>query len=264
MRWLKGYTYLLFIVLLACSTDSESEGNNTEPIEIEIKQLKTAFGTGGDVDFRAYFHYENNVLNKSSLIHGWIYDSYEINDQGKISSITRYDNGGGPPNQDVDFYDEGNFDGEQSVEEYEWLSGTSFLKSGKTYNVDEHGRLISLNCGGQYCETINIYYSDENIESVVYNEGESYQNIYTFEFDEGINPMFAMFKKYGFVEYINLGMYDYFFDFYYINNPTKIYKNGELEFTATYHYTDSRYPIQATYHRLETGERGEIVFTYQD
>jgi len=253
---------LVVIVILnsSCSKGADDEVIPKENIKL-LKEIIYEWGSPSD------FYYENDVLLKSKILNNTLYELYEYNDNGKINLITQYKDVNDFPNnsEEVDFNDENNFNDYEYYTEYNWLNENSFIIGDKQYNFDENGLVQSIDCTNfDDCSTVNIYYLKNQIDKVIYNEGTQYQSVYTFEFDQGINPMNILFRKYGFVDPINIGVFDFFFDFYYINNATKIYRDGELVYRANYQYNLDNYPIGVSYERISNGETGSCVFTYQE
>lgn len=250
---------LMLALVLFCNCSNESiVTDENDDNSIVIMKVKDIVG-GPDT----HYYYEDDKIMKSSMLNRANYEVYQYNIENKITRIIRYEDNINFPNNssELDFDNANNFNDNEYYTDYEWSNSKSFLRKGKQYNINDEGLLESVVCISS-CESVNIYYSNGGVSQVLYNEGMSSQNIYTYEFDEGFNPMNVLFKEYGYVEYINIGVFDYFFDFYLPKNATKIYRNGELVFTANYEYNSFNYPIYVSFERLLTGERGEAVFTY--
>lgn len=260
---------LLAVIFLFYSCGGDPDDPLTDDIDDkvqpkEVKLIKDIYYDGNESG--SHFYYENNRLLKSSVLNRGNYEVYNYNSKGSITKITQYyDNRNTPDNSvELDFNYTDNFNDTEYTTTYTWLNDNSFKIGSKQYNFNNEGLVQSVDCSDSSCEPYKIYYKNNQIDKVVYNEGKSSQNTYTFEFDEGINPMNTLFRKFGYVEYINVQVFDFFFDFYYINNATEIYRNGELVFTANYQYNADNYPTQVSYHRISNGETGTAIFTYQE
>lgn len=255
---------LIFVLIYSCGgeTNDSTTDDDAQPKERLIKDIQ---GSGDGGNFSSHFNYENNILSKSSVLNRGTYEVYNYNSNGRINLIRQYNDNGDVPNNSagLDFNYANNFNDAEYLTEYVWLGTNSFTKESTQYNFNNEGLVQNVECSDSNCESVNIYYKNNQIDKVIYNEGKSFQTTYTFVFDEGINPMNTLFRKYGYVEYINLGVFDYFFDFYYINNATKIYRDGELVFTASYQYNTDNYPTEVSYVKLSNGKTGKAVFTYQ-
>ncbi|MDP3314381.1 hypothetical protein [Lutibacter sp.] len=259
---MKLFTVLTIILLqYSCGDESKDDINIIEEPN-SVKLIKDILYSGSESG--SHFYYEDNKLTKSSVLNRGNYEVYTYNSNNKISKIKQYYDNSNVPNNSValNFNYASNFNDNEYLIEYVWLNNNAFKSRSKQYNFDSKGLVQSVECSDSDCESVNIYYKNNQIDKVIYNEGKSYQSIYTFEFDDGINPMNILFRKFGYVEYINIQVFDYFFDFYYINNATKIYRDGTLVYTANYQYNSDNYPIQVTYVRVSNGETGKAVFTY--
>lgn len=251
------------IITFSCSDDNISTDNDS------IQLVSKITGNGDSGVFESYYHYQGDRFVKSSLNNRSNYEQYFYNSEGKIDFIKLYSDDLNTPDNtsSIDFDNPNNFNDQEFEVDYDWISVNSFVKyNERIYYFLSDGRLDRVECinSSQNCETINVYYDNNNISQVIFNEGESFQAIYTYEFDESKNPIHDLFLRYGYVEYLNLGMFDFFFDFFLPKNPNKVYRNGELVYSAEYINNNLNYPQSASFLNYYTGETGSVVFVYTE
>lgn len=91
---------------------------------------------------------------------------------------------------------------------------------------------------------------------------------YTFEYDDNINPFYVLTENSGLLSLYTCTGFDYITSEdmgvkLFKNNITKVYRDGELLYSATYQYDDNKYPTRISYSNLNGNTSGVDVITYK-
>ncbi|MBC8767366.1 hypothetical protein H4O18_05115 [Arenibacter sp. BSSL-BM3] len=249
-------SYLSFVVLMpliitSCSdSDSlESEKNNEEDV-VSIKLLKSVVDNREwtDIDDSIGITYTNNLMQTFDDIGEKQFIEY--NSDNKVSNST---------NQFDEikefFYEKGRLkmisDGDKNDE----------------FTYDQNGNVTSVieTVEGEYNQsTFTTYnYKGDVVTYRIGPENTEHTSVYTFEFDDKINPFYSLWSEFGF--FVDLEVYPYdIIPLNFKHNPTKIYEDNELEFEISYTYDNEGYPMSCSYTKYSsTGEsNGTVLFTY--
>jgi len=251
---------LIFALLISCSSD---DSNDTNGLDIPFKKLKTYSQTSNNYPKVEYhFLYENNLITKSAILdYGeYSYATYEYNSLNKVSKILYY-----RINQntnELDFNNPANFNEVNSVVDLEYLNGNLISQAIQNeftiyYDYNSNNDLTRIYCDP--CEDIDIFYDNGNISAITYSYGGD-SSTSTHEFDDRINPFYALFKKYGItIRKID----DHRNDFYYKNNVSRSFRNGELNYSASHQYNSEGYPTTVNFQNITLGRGGSGVFLYE-
>jgi len=285
---------LTSIVALNCSNESTDANNDNIEIDNTGDNGDTANGAtqlishmqllnAPDWDIGAQFFYENDKLqyvylsNCSGQTH-----AFEYNNQGKISK--RYEG-------NVDFFDPNTFDLVSFKEESPFVlnyiydgskltdmkSEDEFIYYHFSYNTT--GRLQAveeflpfLDYVGKLWAKITISYNNDIVSALNLKEysttGALNRNYnYTFEYDSNSNPMYTLSIAYNLVNLNTCQGINYIASMdggysLFENNVTKIYRDGEIYFTATYEYNENGYPTRMSYTNYFSNLGAVELFSY--
>ncbi len=266
------YYFLFVLTLLSCSSDS---GETIDEPEMRTELLvKSIIGSGDNgPDHAFHFNYENEILAMSCVFNGASsdYSKYKLNSDNKIIETTLYyDDGNNPDNTStVDFENPLNFNNRSTSFRNIWSGGKLVESNGKTFYFNSEGRLDKIEYTDEkYTDEsfiANISYVDNEITKIDYKWGDGSVRTYEYEFDSAYNPTYELFSKFGLTDLPGYGVFDYgdvFKGLFYQNNITKVYRDGELVFTATYEYNSDNYPISMNYYHIKDNTKGHETFTY--
>ncbi|MCM4172463.1 hypothetical protein DHD32_13295 [Arenibacter sp. TNZ] len=246
-----SFAILSLLICISCSdSDSlKSENNNKEDL-VSIKLLKSVVDDREwtERDDSIEITYTNNLMQTFDDIGEKQYIEY--NSDNKVSKST---------NQFDEvkefFYEEARLqmisDGEKNV----------------VFNFDKNGNITSVieAVEGEYNQSTYTTFNSKG-DVVTYRigpENTEHTSVYTFDFDDKINPFYSLWSEFGF--FIDLEVYPYdIIPLNFKHNPTKIYEDNELELEINYTYDDDGYPISCRYTKYSsTGESsGNVLFTY--
>jgi|GEM_PF-6962307 len=230
----------LNIILLGCSSDSETEENNDNGNNGTVLLL-TGYSTGsGTFDDTYSIEYENGLVSNIDTGQGNF--SLEYNSNGKVSTATNQFN---------------------EVRTYEYTSGRLGKKNYDgiwydQFNYDSSGNIVSIveNQDDGYDESAYYTYNPNGSLYSRHIGGSAYT--YTFEFDDKKNPFYDIWNKSGYIEDLEDAIYG-IVPMFAKHNPVKIFRDGELITEINYSYNSHGYPITAN---IVGG--GSAVYTYLD
>lgn len=163
--------------------------------------------------------------------------------------------------------------------------------------VNQHGEVLSFTYVGGKIDKIIYSYTDGSlswedqfnydsggrIESIIENKNDGYDqsdyyaydasgilesrqigqsgSVYSFEFDDMLNPFYPIWETFGFLIDLEDSIYD-ILPMFIQHNPTKILRNGEVILEATYTYDTDGYPSSANF--TNSGGTGSVNYQYQN
>jgi hypothetical protein len=262
-------TILLFLNT-GCTSDSDESnaindgGSNPEVVKL-IKKIREE--NPADFEKGAQFYYENDRLTYVFLSNcsNQLY-YFEYNNEGKISK--RY-------------VDQVIFDGEDFNPDT--FDVTSLISNYQPLNfIYQNDRLVQMKYDNDFVD-YQFTYNDEGMLEVVEwlipgiglwlkvdytytngiitgmnmkqwsTDGSLRDNDdYTFEFDNKINPFNLFVENFGLFNLYTCTGFDYISSEdlglkLFANNITKVYRNGDLLYSATYQYDTDNYPTRISY-----------------
>ncbi|MGJ5642895.1 hypothetical protein [Formosa sp. S-31] len=243
------FSLILALIFLGCSSDSDSEDSKNSN-EMNFKFI--TYMSDGDDEYAdtMIFKYDNSG-NIESVFQD-VNFMVQLNNINKIESMY--------------------FDGYSQTQEYSnnklvkviysedlspnYLTGMfNYTNDGlvKDY-IEEFGEGYEYNAGYER----SAYFTYDSNGTLLTSRNEDNTGVLSYEFDDKINPFYPLWKSFGYYMDPEIGIYDVTFTFF-EHNPTKIFKNGELYFEASYTYDSDGYPKTCNYKRYNSS--GDV---YQD
>tara|TARA_R110000868_G_scaffold32459_1_gene118063 strand:- start:818 stop:1669 length:852 start_codon:yes stop_codon:yes gene_type:complete len=262
---------LLFILIplfYNCSSSGENEiqtkeiDENVTPIVLQLITNIKSLNPKSWEKHGALLFYENDYL-KFSVFETCSSNMqlYEYNNEGKISIVYHgryYDENGekfNPNNFDTDEYKANGF---SYLEKYTYENGRVIERQVEErifyYSYDEKGRVINVDQyesdGKYYYERFTYNYNNNEIESIKIDNLETGRSkLYTFEFDDKINPIYVLKTKFGLESIETCTGLDYNLvdGMIFKNNVLKLISNDNLIYSSNFEYDNNRYPIRASW-----------------
>ncbi|WP_242203245.1 hypothetical protein [Aestuariivivens insulae] len=282
--FLKTSMLLLFLIT-ACSSNESTNDNQEEPPKQNGKYIKKILKKDpSSYDDGSQFIYENDRLTYVYLDNcsGTLYH-FEYNSAGKVSKrydgFTSFEGGTFDPNTfDLDAFKAKNdtyvlnfvYENKKLVK---MQADGTFINYQFIYNSDGtlHTAEWFLREIGLW-EKVTLTYSGGNISNLNKKEydtsGELNDNYdYTFEYDNNPNPFFQLNQGFGILGIYTCTGFDYISSEdmglkLFRNNVTKVYKNGELLYDATYQYDKEGYPARISYTDFNGNISSVDIITY--
>ncbi len=243
---------LSFLISLSCSdSDSPESGKINEDGITDIKLLTSVVDDRGGASFAKTIDitYSNDLMQK-------------------------FDGGGNEYNLEYNLDNKVDIVTDQFDEVLEFTYEGKRLKMildkyvDSAFNYDENGRIISVIEtieGDNYNQsTYTTYDSKGNVISYrIGPENSEDTSLYTFQFDDKINPFYSLWLKFGFFIDLEVNPYD-IMPMNFKHNPIKIFENNVLKFDINYTYDKDGYPLSCGYTKYSSlGESyGTVLFTY--
>lgn len=192
-----------------------------------------------------YFEYGgNNLVSKRYRFEDINFDINTVN----IEEITSQ-------NQGVDYIYENN-----KLIRFE-IDGIPF----KFLTYNENGQLSEFEFPNNSKQVIS-YDGDVVSEIILFNLSSGNSVTYTFEFDDKVNPLYALYSEFGIIDVeICRSLEDVllFRDLpVFKNNATRVFKDGVLVESASYQYIENNIPIRVI-STIPGEEQVSEFFTYQ-
>lgn len=272
--------FLLTAILLCSSCSNHTlELNKEEEQLIEndiflIKEIKSLNNQPWE-DLGDLFLYESSQL-KFSFFEGCTLQIqyYEYDGEGRISKIYH----GGYFQRDD--FDPSSFNIEEfksssdiSVESYTYSGDNLIERSWLSYifyhTYDGDNRLLAVEQfdvnNGEYYEKWTFNYNTTGIDSIERdNLDTGNKTIYTYEFDDEINPLYLLYQRFGLVDLETCRALDYSSadGYFFKNNVTKVYENDVLRYSATFEYKDDL-PTRVSWIDYRFDQSNIELYTYE-
>lgn len=276
---------LLGLSLVACSGDESTESpenSNEESIEFIATITKQ---NPEDWEKPTQFFYENGRL-KYVYLHdcsGELY-YFEYGNDGKIAR--RYK---GAVSFEGTTFNANNFD----LTAFKGDSGTQILsyyyEGGKLVTVQENENFIDYQFtyyndgtlqtaewfieGIGLWEKVTIEYSGSKIGNLNKKEydtdGSLHDNYnYTFEYDDKLNPFYALAENFGVLGLYTCTGFDYISSEdmgikLFKSNVKKVFRDGNEIYSATYQYDDNNYPERISFDNSVAETSGVLLLGYR-
>ena len=120
--------------------------------------------------------------------------------------------------------------------------------------------------GQSFYEIWVFNYNGDKLESIRRNNLETGKTtIYTYEFDDMVNPFYALKEEFGLVELeTSRALYYNSVDgMIFKNNVKKRFENGELTYSADFEY-DGGYPIRISWTYYKLNKSNVENYSYRD
>lgn len=238
------------LLFLACSNEDD---NSTEPqTDFKIKSFNRQFhfeNSSEDYELERLFDENGQSIRENETYQDlMLYWLYSYNDLGIINEKHNFYGDGSARRSDIFAYDSNNkidsityksADGEiMSVVNYTHENDKVTFQQSSIYGeiyYDAEGRIIkNYTSGDTGTSTQTIEYSGDNITMINLNQSNGYVETYTFEYDEGLNPLYTYYKN----NYFNatIGDHSSFF-----KRPNYFSKNNFIRITYNSSTPNSNY-----------------------
>jgi hypothetical protein len=254
---------LIFILSLALLF-SCSKPEDNQPVNSNVKLLKSVTEVGGTYSQFCSLYYENNSLIKYNFGEKDFYIekrqlAYENNKIKKLAS-------GFTQNQITnaeDFTYNYDFSKNLDLEIISYTTNTIFYQSinrDYTFNLNNQNQVISILENNSLAEEF-IYSGNQIIKQKRFG---SYQAEYTFTVDDKINPFNELYTKFGLVDAYMCPLIGHAQLYYLLfpNNVTKVFKDGTLLYSFSYQYNSENYPVSVVAYDYANSKTHQYTYVY--
>ena len=260
-------TYLLIIALFAISCSSDDSANESDSLEPSrlLKSIKSTADWTPYLMYSVYYYEEGKIIKANGSARTTRYQMEY--DNGKVKR--QY--GSLFPDTSIEWMNDFSYNLNSysyGIGEFDY-NGNNISNIHFNINRTSNGKplTITVNNWGTFSNGIWTYFYDNDGNLLEKTQtAEAVNNHYTYVFDNKINPLNILYKKYGYLLW-DLDLFQEFASFdnsMFEHNITKIYKNGSLIYTATYQYDSEGYPISVvTWDNTVTPSYRDNVYVYE-
>ncbi len=242
-----------------------SKTEDSQPVNSNVKLLKSVTEVGGAFSQFCSFYYENSLLLKYNEGEKdfFIERNQVVYENNKIKKIALGGTQHEPTNAE-DFTYNYSFINNLDLETISYTNNSIFYQASPrdyTYNLNNQNQVISILENNSLAE--EFIYSGNQIIKQKTQQGY-YQADYTFTVDDKINPFNVLYTKFGLLDAYMCPLIGHAQLYYLLfpNNVTKVYKDGVLLYNFIYQYNNDNYPVSVVAYDYSRNETSQYTFLY--
>lgn len=244
--------------MFSCSKTEE-----TQPVNSNLKLLKSVTETVDTFGQFCSFYYENSLLLKYNEGEKdfFIERNQVVYENNKIKKIA-IGATQNVPTDAKDFTYNYNFINNPDVETISYTNNSIFYQASPrdyTFNLNSQNQVISILENNSLAEEF-IYSGNQ----IIKQKSLGNQVEYTFTVDDKVNPFNVLYTKFGLVDAYMCPLIGHAQLYYLLfpNNVTKVYKNGTLLYSFIYQYNSDSYPISVVAYDYSKNETSQYTYGY--